>query len=219
MLLNPCELENNCINREFREYLLNDPSYSISCDKLYFDANKTIIKETQTTDAIYIVVSGVVIETKNQVVLHFLGTEECLGLDTMFHNQIAASSIISLTKTTIYKIPTHEVIQKLKAQPEGILKLNKLLSNHTAVLKKRLTTRTSNYDKTLQALLHLAFLYGEEKNDAIYMTMYFSKKMLANYLQLSYATVASICKRLVAQGILHDEPHGMIIYTKNNTNL
>ncbi|MBC2675215.1 Crp/Fnr family transcriptional regulator [Listeria booriae] len=219
MILNPSELETHCINRQFKTYLLEDPTYSLPYKKLYIDANKTIIEETKQTDAIYIIVSGVVIETKNQTVLHFLGKEECLGLDTMFHGSTATSSIITLTKTVLYKIPASEVTRKLAERPAGIQALHKLLAHHTLLLKTRIAAQTSNYDKVLKALLHLGYLYGEEKNNAIYMTMYFSKKMLANYLHLSYATVASVCKRLVAQGILHDEPHGMIIYPKNDANL
>lgn len=36
--------------------------------------------------------------------------------------------------------------------------------------------------------------------------------MIANYLQVSYVTIVTIFKRLDIEGIIHDEPHGMILY-------
>ncbi|MCU85189.1 hypothetical protein DUF36_14350, partial [Listeria monocytogenes] len=97
-------------------------------------------------------------------------------------------------------------------RPNGYEILNELLIQKINNLTKRLTDMESNYDKTLHILEKLASLYGQEKNGAIYLKKFFTKKMIASYLQVSYVTIVTICKRLVVEGILHDEPHGMILY-------
>ncbi|MBC1475076.1 Crp/Fnr family transcriptional regulator [Listeria grandensis] len=201
-----------CINQQFRDYLLNDPTYPMPYEICYIDAKKQIIEEDHSTDSIYIIVSGVAIEQHEERILQFLGNNASFGIDAMFNAGTTATSVMALTKMVLYKFSIHDIRSKIAARPVGATLLGNMLSHHVLTLTEQLTDTSSNYDKTLKILLTLASFYGEEKNSAIYVTKYFTKKMIANYLQINYSTVASIFRGLIAEGILHDEPHGIILY-------
>ncbi|EAC8844364.1 Crp/Fnr family transcriptional regulator [Listeria monocytogenes] len=213
MLRNREEPENTYNNHHFKRYLLNDSTYPVVYETLYYDANKYVIEEKKLLENIFIVESGVVIENKEQNICSFLGVNEVLGLEGLSHlNKPSSTSMMTLTKTVVYKVSIPSIKEKLVQRPNGYEILNELLIQKINNLTKRLTDMESNYDKTLHILEKLASLYGQEKNGAIYLKKFFTKKMIASYLQVSYVTIVTICKRLVVEGILHDEPHGMILY-------
>ncbi|EAH0639338.1 Crp/Fnr family transcriptional regulator [Listeria monocytogenes] len=213
MLRNREEPENTYNNHHFKRYLLNDSTYPVVYETLYYDANKYVIEEKKLLENIFIVESGVVIENKEQNICSFLGVNEVLGLEGLSHlNKSSSTSVMTLTKTVVYKVPIPSIKEKLVQRPNGYEILNELLIQKINNLTKRLTDMESNYDKTLHILEKLALLYGQEKNGAIYLKKFFTKKMIASYLQVSYVTIVTTCKRLVVEGILHDEPHGMILY-------
>ncbi|MBC1244354.1 Crp/Fnr family transcriptional regulator [Listeria welshimeri] len=219
MLRNLEEPENRYNNTQFKKYLLNDSTYPIVYETLYYEANKYVIKENKLLENIFIIESGVVIENKEKSISSFLGVNELIGLEGLSHpNKTSSTSVMTLTKTVVYKMSIQSIKEKLVQRPNGYEILNELLLQKIINLTKRLTDTDSNYDKTLHLLENLASLYGQEKNGAIYMKKFFTKKMIANYLQVSYVTIVTICKRLVVEGILHDEPHGMILYPDKITN-
>ncbi|EOA2660224.1 Crp/Fnr family transcriptional regulator [Listeria monocytogenes] len=200
-------------NNQFKTYLLNDSTYPIVYERLYYEANKYVIEENKLLVDIFIIESGVVIENKEQSISDFLSASELIGVEGLsYPNKTSSTSVMTLTKTVVYKISLQSVKEKLAKRPNGYDILNEIFIQKISNLTKRLTDTKSNYDKTLHTLENLASLYGQEKNGAIYMKKFFTKKMIANYLHVSYVTVVTICKRLVVEGILHDEPHGMILY-------
>ncbi|EKA2552440.1 Crp/Fnr family transcriptional regulator [Listeria monocytogenes] len=213
MLRNIERSEATYYNNQFKTYLLNDSTYPIVYERLYYEANKYVIEENKLLVDIFIIESGVVIENREQSISDFLSASELIGFEGLsYPNKTSSTSVMTLTKTVVYKISLQSVKEKLAKRPNGYDILNEIFIQKISNLTKRLTDTKSNYDKTLHTLENLASLYGQEKNGAIYMKKFFTKKMIANYLHVSYVTVVTICKRLVLEGILHDEPHGMILY-------
>lgn len=205
-------------NSQFKNYLLNDLTYPIIYETLYYDENKYLMEENQIIESIYIIESGVVVEKKRQIISSFLGREESIGLEGILQVKVGATtSVMTLTKTIVYRVSIQSIQEKMLERPIGYKILNELLVHQITALTNRLTDTDTNHDKTLHVLERLAFLYGQEKNDAIYIKKFFTKKMIANYLQVSYGTILSSCRSLVAEGILHDELHGMILYPANTS--
>ncbi|MBM5598035.1 Crp/Fnr family transcriptional regulator [Listeria seeligeri] len=203
-------------NKLFKDYLLNDHEYQIPFETFYFEANRYLIEEEQIVDSLYIIASGVVIEKQADTIRCFLGREEYIGTELLFYDKAKTIySLMTLTKVKVYKISFQSIREKLKQKPIGYLSLNEVLVHKIILLTNRLVSADNSYEKILQLLEYFATIYGKEKNNTIYIRKFFTKKMIASYLHVSYATVVSICKRLVVDGILHDEPHGMILYPAN----
>ncbi|EKB1221390.1 hypothetical protein ONC83_002959, partial [Listeria monocytogenes] len=86
MLRNIEGSENNYNNNHFKRYLLNDSTYPIVYETLYYEANKYVIEENKILENIFIIESGVVIENKQQSICSFLSVNELIGLEGLAHS-------------------------------------------------------------------------------------------------------------------------------------
>lgn len=125
---------------QFKQYLLDDPTYTISFDSLYLEAGETVVRENQELDNIYIVASGSVVEKQNGNTIHILGKNECIGLGAITSQKIATSNFTARTKTKIYKLDAQDVLNKLQQRTYGMAILADLLSARIAVFATRLAT-------------------------------------------------------------------------------
>ncbi|MBC1919897.1 Crp/Fnr family transcriptional regulator [Listeria booriae] len=181
---------------QFKEYLLDDTTYTIPFETICLEPKEIIIKEQQEIDQMYVIASGVVIEKQNENIIHFLGKNELIGLGAITGRENATTTSMTLTKTKLYKIAAKDILEKLRGRHYGMGILADVLNTRITSLGNRLSTNKSNSEKVLQAIIKLASMYGEQDENKIRVTKYFTKQMIANYLHISYSSVASIYKKL-----------------------
>ncbi|MBA3925700.1 Crp/Fnr family transcriptional regulator [Listeria rustica] len=200
------------INNEFKQYLIADDAYSIPYETNYIEDNQVILAENTRLTDVYIIVSGVAMVMQDNIIIQFLGQNECLGVENIIVSGEIRMSIVALTKMKLYKMTLQDVHTKIQKRTQGLRLVADIIASRTDSLTRHLVRSDVVRNKVLDVVLELSFLYGEERNDCIYTEKYFSKKMIANYLNVSYTAVTNAFKLLVVEGIIHDEPHGMIVY-------
>ncbi|CAM4106342.1 Crp/Fnr family transcriptional regulator [Listeria booriae] len=194
--------------REFQAYLLEDIPY----ETCYVEENQVLIERNSLEACVYIVVSGVALAKKENVPLQFFGRYACLGIENIFSPDKTDTTILALTRMKVYKLTIKDVFTRLQQHGDGFRLLGMIQADHIDTFLQHHVASKLSHDRVWDVLLRLSFLYGKEENQCIYTPKYFSKKMIADYLNISYGSVAAAFRALEAEGKLHDEPHGMVIY-------
>ncbi|MBC1474310.1 Crp/Fnr family transcriptional regulator [Listeria grandensis] len=210
--LNEAIQQQKRINSLLKQYLVAGGAYSIPSEICFMEADQVIIAEDTLLTDIYMIASGVAVVMQDGIIIQFLGRNECLGVENILVGGETRTRIVALTKMKLYKMTLQDVHIKLHKRAQGWRLAAAVMAGRTELLTHHLIRSGVARDRVLDVLLQLSFLYGEEKDHCIYTEKYFSKKMIANYLNVSYVTVVKAFKLLVAEGIIHDEPHGMIVY-------
>ncbi|MBA3927682.1 Crp/Fnr family transcriptional regulator [Listeria rustica] len=213
-------IENQCTSfqeSQFKQYLLEDETYPLDYEIINFEAQEEISIENEPTTYVYIVASGVVMERQDNRVINFLGENEFIGLGGIIDRVASTTTFIALTQVQLYKISAQDISVKLGINSYGMGILADVLNQRISRLTERLTTSKTNHENVLDTIVKLVAMYGEQDSNQIQVKSYFTPKMIASYLQISYTSVLAVYEKYRKEGILHDEGNDIIINMSNIT--
>lgn len=124
---------------QFKKYLLDDSTYSLTYEMVDIDAREVIVQEGQDMDKVYIIVSGAVEERRYDNVVHILGENEFIALGAMTGLTEARTTAVALTKTKLYKFDAQDVLDKLHERHYGMGILVDVLTYRMMSLKQSLS--------------------------------------------------------------------------------
>ncbi|MBC1499786.1 Crp/Fnr family transcriptional regulator [Listeria weihenstephanensis] len=217
MMVNP-SIENQCTSfpeSQFKQYLLDDETYPLDYEIINFEVQEEISQENEPTTYVYIVASGVVMERQDNRVINFLGENEFIGLGEIIDRVASTTAFIALTQVQLYKINAQDISVKLGINCYGMGILADVLNHRILTLTERLTTSKTNHENVLGTIVKLAAMHGEQDSNQIQVKRYFTEKMIASYLQISYTSVLAAYEKYREEGIFHDDGDNIIIHMTN----
>lgn len=126
-----------------------------------------------------------------------------LGMNSILHNEASILTVIAMTEVVVWEFSKQEVMMKLMYMQEGIFYLYQDIraKNEDLLYKIKLQTEPAE-TRIIKSLMEIGRLYGEEDQNNIKLQKEFTRKIIANYSNVTVTTVYIICKQFVEAGLL-----------------
>lgn len=165
--------------------------------------HKTLVVENEQNRDVYFVEEGIVLLNSNKSVVRIMGPKQIIGLngDALLDESFYTATAIS--KVTAYVFSKKEVLQTLMSMQEGWLYIYLNNQRNEKFMNDRYELMRQSGERRLRDVLsELANNYGVPKDDYIYIPKIFTRKIIANYTNLSVKSLARIMKTLAEEDFL-----------------
>jgi CRP/FNR family transcriptional regulator, cyclic AMP receptor protein len=136
-------------------------------------ANRVVLLEDDWGTSVYFILSGwVKIRTHNtdgrEVTLNIVGKGEVFGEMAPLDEVPRSTDVLTLTPTVVANMPAHDFVHFLNTEPQGGIRLAKLMARRLRQVNRRLRLRESDsMSRIADILLFLAEGQGTQKGTGI----------------------------------------------------
>ncbi|MBM5598036.1 Crp/Fnr family transcriptional regulator [Listeria seeligeri] len=194
------------------QFLLDKKSYPIKLTKIKLGKGDILFCENKVHDYIYLVVEGLFSASKDNHIIEFMGGEEFIGTDSILSNEDSLFTVEALENAALLRFSKEDVMCKLMSTQDGLF----FLYSDMKVVNENLTKRNAfqtgeTGSKILGSIIQLGKRYGEESAERITLPKSLNKKIIANYSNVTQATMYYTCKQLTIDGFLEESRYRLMI--------
>lgn len=186
--------------------------------KTKIPTNTILLTEDIINSKVYFIEKGIVSLVKENNVISFLGPNQIAGLNDYFMEEANVYTTRVIEAVTAYEFDKEDVICSIIGMQEGWLYLYLNNRNHENVLIEKCNLMRRNGENRLkESLEQLGDFFGIEKEGVLRIPKCFTRKIIANYSNLSVRSVTHLCGRLIESGFLADNSKSFVLL-KNSAN-
>ncbi|MBV1207756.1 Crp/Fnr family transcriptional regulator [Listeria monocytogenes] len=183
--------------------------------KTRIPSNMILLTEDTINTKVYFIEKGIVSLEKNKNVISFLGSNQIAGLNDYFMAEANLYTARVIETITAYEFDKEDIICSIIGMQEGWLYLYLNNRNHENVLIEKCNLMRGNGENRLkESLEQLGRYFGNEKEGVLRIPKCFTKKIIANYSNLSVRSVTHICRKLVEAGFLAENSKSFVLLDK-----
>lgn len=177
--------------------------------------NMILLTEDTINTKVYFIEKGIVSLEKNKNVISFLGSNQIAGLNDYFMAEANLYTARVIETITAYEFDKEDIICSIIGMQEGWLYLYLNNRNHENVLIEKCNLMRGNGENRLkESLEQLGRYFGNEKEGVLRIPKCFTKKIIANYSNLSVRSVTHLCRKLVEAGFLAENSKSFVLLDK-----
>ncbi|EFR93180.1 conserved hypothetical protein, partial [Listeria innocua FSL J1-023] len=155
---------------------------------------------------------GIVSLEKEKNVVSFLGFNQIAGLNDYFMAEANVYTAKVIETVTAYEFDKEDIICSIIGMQEGWLYLYLNNRNHENVLIEKCNLLRGNGESRLrESLEQLGSFFGIEKEGVLRIPKCFTRKLIANYANLSVRSVTHLCGKLIENGFLAENSKSFIL--------
>ncbi|AIS60533.1 Crp/Fnr family transcriptional regulator [Listeria ivanovii] len=176
-------------------------------------ANNTILLTEDTINSnVYFIEKGIVSLEKEKNVVSFLGANQIAGLNDYFMAEANVYTTRVIETVTAYEFAKEDIICSIIGMQEGWLYLYLNNRNHENVLIEKCNLMRGNGESRLkESLEQLGKFFGSEKEGVLRIPKCFTRKIIANYSNLSVRSVTHLCGKLIESGFLAENSKSFVL--------
>ncbi|EOT0333013.1 Crp/Fnr family transcriptional regulator [Listeria monocytogenes] len=183
--------------------------------KTRIPSNMILLTEDTINTKVYFIEKGIVSLEKNKNVISFLGSNQIAGLNDYFMAEANLYTARVIETITAYEFDKEDIICSIIGMQEGWLYLYLNNRNHENVLIEKYNLMRGNGENRLkESLEQLGRYFGNEKEGVLRIPKCFTKKIIANYSNLSVRSVTHLCRKLVESGFLAENSKSFVLLDK-----
>ncbi|EJO7698943.1 Crp/Fnr family transcriptional regulator [Listeria monocytogenes] len=183
--------------------------------KTRIPSNMILLTEDTINTKVYFIEKGIVSLEKNKNVISFLGSNQITGLNDYFMAEANLYTARVIETITAYEFDKEDIICSIIGMQEGWLYLYLNNRNHENVLIEKCNLMRGNGENRLkESLEQLGRYFGNEKEGVLRIPKCFTKKIIANYSNLSVRSVTHLCRKLVEAGFLAENSKSFVLLDK-----
>ncbi|EAF1707422.1 Crp/Fnr family transcriptional regulator [Listeria monocytogenes] len=183
--------------------------------KTRIPSNMILLTEDTINTKVYFIEKGIVSLEKNKNVISFLGSNQIAGLNDYFMAEANLYTARVIETITAYEFDKEDIICSIIGMQEGWLYLYLNNRNHENVLIEKCNLMRGNGENRLkESLDQLGRYFGNEKEGVLRIPKCFTKKIIANYSNLSVRSVTHLCRKLVEAGFLAENSKSFVLLDK-----
>ncbi|EAC5136616.1 Crp/Fnr family transcriptional regulator [Listeria monocytogenes] len=183
--------------------------------KTRIPSNMILLTEDTINTKVYFIEKGIVSLEKNKNVISFLGSNQIAGLNDYFMAEANLYTARVIETITAYEFDKEDIICSIIGMQEGWLYLYLNNRNHENVLIEKCNLMRGNGENRLkESLEQLGRYFGNEKEGVLRIPKCFTKKIIANYSNLSVRSVTHLCRKLVEVGFLAENSKSFVLLDK-----
>ncbi|HBL8157352.1 TPA: Crp/Fnr family transcriptional regulator [Listeria monocytogenes] len=183
--------------------------------KTRIPSNMILLTEDTINTKVYFIEKGIVSLEKNKNVISFLGSNQIAGLNDYFMAEANLYTARVIETITAYEFDKEDIICSIIGMQEGWLYLYLNNRNHENVLIEKCNLMRGNGENRLkESLEQLGRYFGNEKEGVLRIPKCFTKKIIANYSNLSVRSVTHLCRKLVESGFLSENSKSFVLLDK-----
>ncbi|EAH0128760.1 Crp/Fnr family transcriptional regulator [Listeria monocytogenes] len=183
--------------------------------KTRIPSNMILLIEDTINTKVYFIEKGIVSLEKNKNVISFLGSNQIAGLNDYFMAEANLYTARVIETITAYEFDKEDIICSIIGMQEGWLYLYLNNRNHENVLIEKCNLMRGNGENRLkESLEQLGRYFGNEKEGVLRIPKCFTKKIIANYSNLSVRSVTHLCRKLVEAGFLAENSKSFVLLDK-----
>ncbi|HDT9743068.1 TPA: Crp/Fnr family transcriptional regulator [Listeria monocytogenes] len=183
--------------------------------KTRIPSNMILLTEDTINTKVYFIEKGIVSLEKNKNVISFLGSNQIAGLNDYFMAEANLYTARVIETITAYEFNKEDIICSIIGMQEGWLYLYLNNRNHENVLIEKCNLMRGNGENRLkESLEQLGRYFGNEKEGVLRIPKCFTKKIIANYSNLSVRSVTHLCRKLVEAGFLAENSKSFVLLDK-----
>lgn len=183
--------------------------------KTRIPSNMILLTEDTINTKVYFIEKGIVSLEKNKNVISFLGSNQIAGLNDYFMAEANLYTARVIETITAYEFDKEDIICSIIGMQEGWLYLYLNNRNHENVLIEKCNLMRGNGENRLkESLEQLGRYFGNEKEGVLRIPKCFTKKIIANYSNLSVRSVTHLCRKLVEAGFLAENSKSFVLLDK-----
>ncbi|MDE44035.1 Crp/Fnr family transcriptional regulator [Listeria monocytogenes] len=183
--------------------------------KTRIPSNMILLTEDTINTKVYFIEKGIVSLEKNKNVISFLGSNQIAGLNDYFMAEANLYTARVIETITAYEFDKEDIICSIIGMQEGWLYLYLNNRNHENVLIEKCNLMRGNGENRLkESLEQLGRYFGNEKEGVLRIPKCFTKKIIANYSNLSVRSVTHLCRKLVEGGFLAENSKSFVLLDK-----
>ncbi|EJU2899582.1 Crp/Fnr family transcriptional regulator [Listeria monocytogenes] len=183
--------------------------------KTRIPSNMILLTEDTINTKVYFIEKGIVSLEKNKNVISFLGSNQIAGLNDYFMAEANLYTARVIETITAYEFDKEDIICSIIGIQEGWLYLYLNNRNHENVLIEKCNLMRGNGENRLkESLEQLGRYFGNEKEGVLRIPKCFTKKIIANYSNLSVRSVTHLCRKLVEAGFLAENSKSFVLLDK-----
>ncbi|MBC1474423.1 Crp/Fnr family transcriptional regulator [Listeria grandensis] len=167
-------------------------------------AKQTIlVSEREPDPSVFFIEKGTVSLEREDQIIAFLGANQIAGLSNTFIIDESLYTFRAQEKCSLYVFPRGAVVELLLSMQEGWIYLYMNHLNHDGMLvDKCLIMREPSELRLKHCIRGLMRRFGTRREDVIELPKCFSKKVIANYANVSTKTVAQTWKQWGEDGYI-----------------
>ncbi|MCE8089709.1 Crp/Fnr family transcriptional regulator [Listeria monocytogenes] len=183
--------------------------------KTRIPSNMILLTEDTINTKVYFIEKGIVSLEKNKNVISFLGSNQIAGLNDYFMAEANLYTARVIETITAYEFDKEDIICSIIGMQEGWIYLYLNNRNHENVLIEKCNLMRGNGENRLkESLEQLGRYFGNEKEGVLRIPKCFTKKIIANYSNLSVRSVTHLCRKLVEAGFLAENSKSFVLLDK-----
>ncbi|MBV1218967.1 Crp/Fnr family transcriptional regulator [Listeria monocytogenes] len=183
--------------------------------KTRIPSNMILLTEDTINTKVYCIEKGIFSLEKNKNVISFLGSNQIAGLNDYFMAEANLYTARVIETITAYEFDKEDIICSIIGMQEGWLYLYLNNRNHENVLIEKCNLMRGNGENRLkESLEQLGRYFGNEKEGVLRIPKCFTKKIIANYSNLSVRSVTHLCRKLVEAGFLAENSKSFVLLDK-----
>ncbi|EOC5021016.1 TPA_asm: Crp/Fnr family transcriptional regulator [Listeria monocytogenes] len=183
--------------------------------KTRIPSNMILLTEDTINTKVYFIEKGIISLEKNKNVISFLGSNQIAGLNDYFMAEANLYTARVIETITAYEFDKEDIICSIIGMQEGWLYLYLNNRNHENVLIEKCNLMRGNGENRLkESLEQLGRYFGNEKEGVLRIPKCFTKKIIANYSNLSVRSVTHLCRKLVEAGFLAENSKSFVLLDK-----
>ncbi|EAA0188412.1 Crp/Fnr family transcriptional regulator [Listeria monocytogenes] len=183
--------------------------------KTRIPSNMILLTEDTINTKVYFIEKGIVSLEKNKNVISFLGSNQIAGLNDYFMAEANLYTARVIETITAYEFDKEDIICSIIGMQEGWLYLYLNNRNHENVLIEKCNLMRGNGENRLkESLEQLGRYFGNEMEGVLRIPKCFTKKIIANYSNLSVRSVTHLCRKLVESGFLAENSKSFVLLDK-----
>lgn len=182
--------------------------------KTRIPSNMILLTEDTINTKVYFIEKGIVSLEKNKNVISFLGSNQIAGLNDYFMAEANLYTARVIETITAYEFDKEDIICSIIGMQEGWLYLYLNNRNHENVLIEKCNLMRGNGKSFERVSKWLGRYFGNEKEGVLRIPKCFTKKIIANYSNLSVRSVTHLCRKLVEAGFLAENSKSFVLLDK-----
>lgn len=201
----------------FQRFLQTLIDNKISYNKIKIPNNSILLSEDTINSKVYFIEKGIVSLEKEGNVVSFLGANQIAGLNDYFMAEANLYTTRVIDTVTAYEFNKEDIICSIIGMQEGWLYLYLNNRNHENVLIEKCNLMRGNGESRLKdSLEQLGEFFGSEQEGMIIIPKCFTRKIIANYSNLSVRSVTHLCGKLIESGFLAEDSKSFILLKKSD---
>ncbi|MBC1375254.1 Crp/Fnr family transcriptional regulator [Listeria sp. FSL L7-0091] len=196
----------------YKRFLQTLIDHRIPYKKTKISTNTILLTEDILNTKVYFIEKGIVSLEKEKNVVSFLGPNQIAGLNDYFMAEANVYTARVIETITAYEFDKEDVICSIIGMQEGWLYLYLNNRNHENVLIEKCNLMRGNGESRLrESLEQLGKFFGIEKEGVLRIPKCFTRKLIANYANLSVRSVTHLCGKLIESGFLAENSKSFIL--------